>query len=127
MSGGDVHTIIGDCDHGIPGHLFCGACADGVKQFTQPSIDATLAERGSRYGDFAKHASVTQSIKNAMFDCRARGSLPDYMVEALEMIAHKLGRIVNGDPFYHDSWHDIIGYTKLVADRLEKQEGGDHA
>jgi hypothetical protein len=83
-----------------------------------PLIEDTLAERGSRYGDFAKHAAVTQAIKAAMFDCRARESLPPYMVEALEMIAHKLGRIVNGDPFYHDSWHDIIGYTKHVADRL---------
>ena len=27
-------------------------------------------------------------------------------------------RIVNGDPHYHDSWHDIVGYAKLVADRL---------
>lgn len=64
-------------------------------------------------------AAVTQAIKTAMFDCRTRESLPAYMVEALEMIAHKMGRIVNGDPFYHDSWHDIVGYAKLVADRLE--------
>ena len=28
-------------------------------------------------------------------------------------------RILNGDPNYHDSWHDIIGYTKLVADELQ--------
>lgn len=39
--------------------------------------------------------------------------------EALEMIAHKLGRIANGDPDYADSWVDIAGYSKLVADRLE--------
>ena len=39
--------------------------------------------------------------------------------EALEMIAHKLGRIANGDPDYADSWVDIAGYAKLVADRLE--------
>lgn len=38
------------------------------------------------------------------------------------MVAHKIGRILNGDPNYHDSWHDIIGYTKLVADELA--EGG---
>jgi hypothetical protein len=35
------------------------------------------------------------------------------------MIFHKLARIANGDPNYHDSWHDIAGYAKLVADRLE--------
>lgn len=35
------------------------------------------------------------------------------------MTAHKLGRILNGDPHYADSWIDIAGYNKLVADRLE--------
>ena len=39
--------------------------------------------------------------------------------EALEMILHKIARIVNGDPDYADSWVDIAGYAKLVADRLE--------
>ena len=29
------------------------------------------------------------------------------------------GRIVNGDQHYADSWIDIAGYAKLVADRLE--------
>lgn len=38
--------------------------------------------------------------------------------EALEMVQHKIGRILNGDPDFHDSWHDMIGYTKLVADDL---------
>lgn len=106
----------GDCAHGIPTELVCGAC-EGPTHGT--AIDATLAERGSRYGDFGKHAAVSQAIKTALYDCRARESLPAYMAEALEMIAHKMGRIVNGDPFYHDSWHDIVGYAKLVADRLE--------
>lgn len=81
-------------------------------------INTTLGERGQRYGDFTKHAAVAQDIKRALFDCRARESLPAYQVEALEMIAHKMARIVNGDPNYHDSWHDIVGYAKLVADRL---------
>lgn len=82
-------------------------------------IAQTLNDRGKRYGDFGKHASVSQAIKAALFDCRHRDSLPAYQVEALEMIAHKMARIVNGDPFYHDSWHDIAGYATLVADRLE--------
>ena len=83
------------------------------------TITATLTERGKRYGVFSKHAEVTQAIKHALFNCRARGSLAPDQVEALEMIAHKLGRIVNGDPDYADSWVDIAGYSKLVADRLQ--------
>ena len=38
--------------------------------------------------------------------------------EALEMIRHKIVRILNGDPEFHDSWHDIVGYAKLAADRV---------
>lgn len=81
-------------------------------------IDATLAERGNRYGVFSEHARITQNIKRAMADSPNWASLPDDKKEALEMLAHKMGRILNGDPDYHDSWHDIIGYTKLVADTL---------
>lgn len=106
-----------DCAHGVPLNLPCGACNPDI------DIEATLKQRGSRYGDFRKHASVTQDIKRAMFDCRARSSLAADQVEALEMIAHKLGRIVNGDPDYADSWVDIAGYAKLVADRLGRDGG----
>jgi len=35
------------------------------------------------------------------------------------MVVHKIARILNGDPNYDDSWVDISGYTKLVADRLQ--------
>jgi len=49
-------------------------------------IDSILAERGSRYGSFDKHAAVTQDIKQTMFDCRARESMAADQVEALEMI-----------------------------------------
>lgn len=84
------------------------------------NIEQTLAERGSRYGSFPEHARITQNIKRAMTDSPNWASISDDQKEALEMLAHKVGRILNGDPNYHDSWHDIIGYTKLVADRLLK-------
>jgi hypothetical protein len=38
--------------------------------------------------------------------------------EALEMIASKMSRIVNGNPDKVDNWHDIAGYATLIADRL---------
>ncbi len=82
------------------------------------SIDATLKERGSRYGSFDEHARITQNIKDAMRDSPNWDGLSPSMKESLEMNAHKIGRILNGDPNYHDSWHDIVGYTKLVADTL---------
>ena len=83
------------------------------------NIENTLAERESRYGSFQEHARITQNIKRAMADSKNWSALPDDMKESLEMTAHKIGRILNGDPMYKDSWHDIIGYTKLVEDDLE--------
>lgn len=81
-------------------------------------IDKTLADRGARYGSFQGHARITQALKRAMVDSPNWNRLADDQKEAVEMIAHKIGRILNGDPDFHDSWHDIVGYTKLVADRL---------
>lgn len=83
-------------------------------------IDKTLEERESRYGDFKGHADVTQAIKKAMEGGRNwnRG-LSSSQREALEMIAHKIGRILNGDPDYLDSWHDIAGYARLVEMELQ--------
>lgn len=83
-------------------------------------INETLQERGNRYGDFKGHARITQNIKRTMQDSPNWRRLSDDKKEALEMVAHKIGRILNGDPEYGDSWHDIGGYTKLVEDELSK-------
>lgn len=89
---------------------------------THPNIDETLKERGSRYGEFDEHARVTQNIKAAIADSRRWADLDDDMRECLEMIAHKIGRIVNGDPTYIDSWTDLIGYPRLVEKRLINEQ-----
>ena len=81
-------------------------------------LNAVLAERGSRYGRFDAHALLTQQIKLAFSFGRNWDNLPLDSKEALEMIAHKIGRVLNGDPDYADSWTDIAGYAKLVADRI---------
>ena len=86
----------------------------------QEDISKTLDQRGQRYGSFQSHSEITQSLK-AIFKSRM-GQKWDYLAddqkECLEMIAHKLGRIINGDPNYDDSWRDIAGYAMLVANRL---------
>ena len=84
------------------------------------SVEQTLSERGQRYGLFTGHAHVTQDLKRVVrLHLVARDKkLTDDQQEALDMIFHKIGRIVNGDPDYADSWHDIAGYAKLVDDRL---------
>lgn len=81
-------------------------------------MNDTLAERGSRYGDFATHAQITQDLKTVFVASPRWTALSAAQKESLEMVAHKIGRILNGDPNYADSWHDIVGYAKLVEDLL---------
>ena len=91
------------------------------------NIDATLAERGQRYGEFDAHADITQNIKAAMASGQNWLSLENDMKEALEMVAHKISRILAGDPRYDDSWVDIAGYATRVADRLTALAGMEKA
>ena len=84
-------------------------------------ITETLTERGSRYGKFKDHAEIAQRLKGTVHHFAAvRGcDLDPDQSESLDMICHKIARILNGDPNYADSWVDIAGYAQLVADRLE--------
>ena len=87
------------------------------------SITNTLKERGKRYGSFKEHARITQSIKTAMINSPNWNSLSPDKRESLDMIAHKIGRILNGDPNYIDNWRDIVGYSELVKTALLKTNG----
>lgn len=89
-----------------------------------PSKDVqfTLDKRGQDYGDFNEHARIAQNIKAAYKDSPNWDALPSNMKEALEMNAHKVARILNGNPFLHDSWHDIEGYTRLVSNTLTEKK-----
>ena len=80
---------------------------------------AVLQQRGSRYGEFKDNADISQQLKSVMYSSANYASLPNDMKESLQMIAHKIARILEGDPYYDDSWVDIAGYAKLVANRLQ--------
>lgn len=86
------------------------------------TVTDTLTERGSRYGKFSGHAKITQSLKTLMTSHAGWRKLSDSQAEALDMIAHKIGRILNGDPNYADSWHDIAGYAALVDNQLNGKD-----
>ena len=77
-----------------------------------------LVERGNRYGEFINNAKFTHFVKEEMRHAPSWSKMYADQREALDMIAHKIARIVNGDPDYADSWVDIAGYATLVANRL---------
>jgi len=87
----------------------------------EDEVDATLDARAVDYGKFIEGAEVMQMLKRvvqAALNNRDK-TLAHDQAEAMDMIIHKIGRIVNGNPDVVDHWLDIAGYAKLVADRLE--------
>jgi hypothetical protein len=89
---------------------------------TQTNINEMLDGRASRYGSFQGHARISQDLKAVMQERSGWDNLKPDQREALEMIQHKIARILNGDPNWHDSWLDVAGYATLVANRLEKED-----
>ena len=85
------------------------------------NIDETLDARAQDYGKFKDGAALMQGIKRLLADhaLRHNKTFADDQWEALEMIVHKMARIVNGNPDKVDHWVDIAGYATLVADRLQ--------
>ena len=82
-------------------------------------INETLAQRQQTHGKFESHAEISQKMKAAMYESDVWKDLPYEHCEALEMIAHKIARILNGNPDVHDHWHDIAGYATLVANETK--------
>lgn len=82
-------------------------------------IHKMLDEREARYGDFEELAKLAQALKRSMRMHAGYSALQPHQREALEMVQHKIARIINGDPSYPDSWHDIIGYVERVVERLQ--------
>ena len=88
--------------------------------YSDVSVVETLRARGNRYGEYVDVSARAQAIKDVLRGGQSWMDMEPYMQESLDLIANKLSRIVNGDPFYRDSWHDIGGYAKLVEIELQK-------
>lgn len=82
-------------------------------------IDEILEARGKQYGVFAVQAEYSVMLKNAIRQHIKYSDMSADKKEALDMILHKIARILNGNSDHVDSWVDIAGYAKLVADNLE--------
>lgn len=88
------------------------------EQKTTNKVSTILAERQTTHGDFTDNARVMQAMKRVAYSGVSYDSLNDVQREAIDMILHKVGRIVTGNPYIHDHWDDIAGYAKLVSDRI---------
>jgi hypothetical protein len=84
------------------------------------SVGEILKQRGDRYGEYINVATTSQEIKRVIANGANVTGGDDDMRESLDMIANKIARIVNGDPYYKDSWQDIAGYAQLIVNKLDK-------
>jgi len=84
-------------------------------------VGKVLDARAEQYGSFMQSSDTAIRIKGIMHNAVARNEVHLYpdQLQALDMIATKISRIVNGNPNHTDSWTDIAGYATLVADRLQ--------
>lgn len=82
-------------------------------------IEATIRERGARYGRFSEDARIAEDLKAVMRSARGYKKLPPFVRAALEHFAVKIARILNGDPLYVDNWLDVAGYATLVRKEIE--------
>ena len=84
-------------------------------------VNGILNDRAKDYGKFIEGAEIMQMLKRIVhtyIEMRDTQLAFDQR-EALDMIMHKVGRILNGNPDKIDNWVDIAGYATLVADRLD--------
>lgn len=88
----------------------------------EPSdVAATLTARAAEYGPFDTKSASIQRLKSEFRAMPKWSEMTGAMQEALDLIATKIGRIGFGNPAHQDSWHDIVGYAKLVDDALSDE------
>ncbi len=93
---------------------------EAAGRIVMKDVTETLDQRENRYGEYKNVSATSQWLKDIMRGGDSWNAMEPYMQESLDLIANKLARIVNGDPFYDDSWHDVGGYAKLVEIELAK-------
>lgn len=66
-------------------------------------------------------AEISQALSEVMYRATNYKSLTPYQRESLEMIQHKIARILEGDRNHVDHWHHIAGYATLVERHLRQE------
>jgi hypothetical protein len=87
------------------------------------NIDDLLKDKEATHGSFDDTATIAQTLKAVMRRGKNWEHLPPASKEALELIATKAARILNGDATDPEHWLDISGYAKLRANAFAPHRG----
>lgn len=91
-----------------------------AKKMKGPWNTALLNERDKTHGGFRVNSSVSQRIKDIIRSEPTYANLTSPQKESLDMIAHKISRIIAGDPNFADHWDDLAGYAKLPSEIISQ-------
>jgi hypothetical protein len=80
-----------------------------------------VATRPTTHGDFTDVADFQQQVIELAMTKPSWKNLSRVQRSCLGEIAHKMGRIVSGNPDFPDHWDDISGYGHLASDRIKKR------
>ena len=84
--------------------------------------ETVVPNRDRQHGGMQAVGDVSQLIKGAMRDGRNWERLSCGYCEALDMIAHKIGRVLSGaDPHDPQHWEDIAGYAQAAMRKENHQ------
>ena len=86
-------------------------------------VKETLKERGSTHGSFSESSMTVQRLKLLMYESPNWNKMSAAQRDALEMVQHKIGRILYGDFNFLDSFRDIAGYAQLAYDDMASKDG----
>jgi hypothetical protein len=82
------------------------------KEMTE-DVQSTLSTRQNSHGDFRENGRIMQQLKIAARTGHNWKTMEHHKQEAIDMILHKIGRILSGNSDHADHWHDIAGYATL--------------
>lgn len=78
------------------------------------NLRALIERRQSTHGDFREVSRTSQNLCAELERGANWKNLQPFHQEGLEMIQHKVARILSGDPDFVEHWLDIAGYATLV-------------
>lgn len=83
------------------------------------TVETILTQRKEVHGNFIDNARNSQQFKTIIHHSTNWDKLTPLQKEALDMIVHKVARIINGNPNEKDHWEDIAGYAILATKTVE--------
>lgn len=78
------------------------------------SVEDTLKQRNNVHGNYARSAGVKDKVLEEFSKTDNWKKLGAEGRQTVRMIVEKLGRVMYGDCFFPDHWHDIAGYATLM-------------